>query len=108
MKKTRRAVSVFGSALAVVGISGCTTQNYYPETPAAGAPAYQSQPYVAAEVAPPPPPPPTESVPAGYFEARTVDDFYEPLQPHGEWVVVASYGRCWRPARVEPGWRPYC
>jgi hypothetical protein len=35
-------------------------------------------------------------------------DFYEPLTPHGEWVVVGSYGRCWRPARVEVGWRPYC
>ena len=35
-------------------------------------------------------------------------DFYEPLAPHGEWVVIGSYGRCWRPARVEAGWRPYC
>src|SRR5204863_5814763 len=34
-------------------------------------------------------------------------DFYEPLAPHGEWVVVESYGRCWRPMRVEAGWRPY-
>src|SRR4051794_32307045 len=34
-------------------------------------------------------------------------DFYEPLTPHGEWVTVGSYGRCWRPARVEVGWRPY-
>ena len=35
-------------------------------------------------------------------------DFYEPLTPHGEWVVVGSYGRCWRPAHVEADWRPYC
>lgn len=35
-------------------------------------------------------------------------DFYEPLTPHGEWVTVGSYGRCWRPAHVEVGWRPYC
>ena len=35
-------------------------------------------------------------------------DFYEPLAPHGEWVVIGSYGRCWRPGRVEAGWRPYC
>ena len=35
-------------------------------------------------------------------------DFYEPLTPHGEWVVVGSYGRCWRPGHVASGWRPYC
>jgi hypothetical protein len=35
-------------------------------------------------------------------------DFYEPLSPQGEWVVVGSYGRCWRPAHVERDWRPYC
>jgi hypothetical protein len=35
-------------------------------------------------------------------------DFYEPLTPHGEWVVVGSYGRCWRPSRMVVGWRPYC
>jgi len=27
-------------------------------------------------------------------------DFYEPLTPLGDWVVVGSYGRCWRPARM--------
>ncbi|HEY1489532.1 MAG TPA: DUF6600 domain-containing protein, partial [Verrucomicrobiae bacterium] len=35
------------------------------------------------------------------------DDFEQPLSPYGEWVVVNGYGRCWRPARVEVGWRPY-
>ena len=39
---------------------------------------------------------------------HTESDFYEPLTPHGEWVVVGSYGRCWRPSRVEADWRPYC
>jgi hypothetical protein len=34
-------------------------------------------------------------------------DFYEPLGAHGRWVVVGAYGRCWIPARVETGWRPY-
>jgi hypothetical protein len=38
---------------------------------------------------------------------QTENDFYEPLIPHGEWVMVGSYGRCWRPTRVEAGWRPY-
>jgi hypothetical protein len=48
------------------------------------------------------------SVPLPAVEIRVESDFYEPLAPHGEWVVVGSYGRCWRPARVEAGWRPYC
>jgi hypothetical protein len=48
------------------------------------------------------------SVPLPAVEIRAESDFYEPLAPHGEWVVVGSYGRCWRPARVEAGWRPYC
>ena len=29
------------------------------------------------------------------------------LRDHGEWVQVGSYGRCWRPTRIEAGWRPY-
>ncbi len=35
-------------------------------------------------------------------------DFDAPLAPHGTWVAVGSYGRCWRPAHVAVGWRPYC
>ena len=46
------------------------------------------------------------SVPLPSVEIRVESDFYEPLTPHGEWVVVGSYGRCWRPARVAAGWRP--
>ena len=42
------------------------------------------------------------------IEIRAESDFYEPLAPQGEWVVVGSYGRCWRPARVARDWRPYC
>ena len=48
------------------------------------------------------------SVPLPSVEIHVESDFYEPLTPHGEWVVIGSYGRCWRPARVEVGWRPYC
>ena len=48
------------------------------------------------------------SVPLPSLEIRAESDFYEPLTPLGEWVVVGSYGRCWRPARVEAGWQPYC
>lgn len=35
-------------------------------------------------------------------------DFYAPLASCGTWVEVGPYGRCWRPAGVVVGWRPYC
>jgi hypothetical protein len=35
-----------------------------------------------------------------------VETFQAPLQPYGDWVVVGSYGRVWRP-HVAAGWRPY-
>jgi hypothetical protein len=35
-------------------------------------------------------------------------DFYAPLASCGSWVVVGSYGRCWRPAGVVVNWQPYC
>jgi hypothetical protein len=38
--------------------------------------------------------------------AVTFDTFQGALQPYGEWVVVGSYGRVWRP-HVAAGWRPY-
>lgn len=44
----------------------------------------------------------------GDAQIASVEDFDAPLQPYGEWVVVGSYGRCWRPSRVEANWRPYC
>jgi len=34
-------------------------------------------------------------------------DFYEPLTPHGGWIEVESYGRCWRPSAVAASWQPY-
>jgi hypothetical protein len=40
-------------------------------------------------------------------EIRAESDFYEPLAPDGEWVVIGSYGRCWRPGHVARDWRPY-
>src|SRR5437870_12291838 len=42
------------------------------------------------------------------FEITAEADFYEPLAAQGTWVEVGGYGRCWRPASVEVGWRPYC
>lgn len=39
---------------------------------------------------------------------RAHSDFYEPLIPHGGWIEIESYGRCWRPSAVAVGWQPYC
>jgi hypothetical protein len=47
-------------------------------------------------------------VPTVELEIHAESDFYEPLTAHGEWVVVGSYGRVWRPGNVERSWRPYC
>ncbi|HEX9307802.1 MAG TPA: DUF6600 domain-containing protein [Anaeromyxobacter sp.] len=38
--------------------------------------------------------------------AATLESFQAPLQPYGDWLVVGSYGRVWRP-HVASGWRPY-
>ena len=37
-----------------------------------------------------------------------VAEFEAPLTPHGSWITVSSYGRCWRPSGVVVDWRPYC
>lgn len=42
------------------------------------------------------------------FSIHAAADFYVPLQADGVWIDVGSYGRCWRPAHVAVGWRPYC
>ena len=57
-----------------------------------------------------PPPVVEASVSVGLpgVEIRVASDFYEPLAPQGEWVVIGSYGRCWRPGHVARDWRPYC
>ena len=82
MNRTKRLVSKFAIALSSA-LLGC---------------AAYGQPSVSVAV----------TVPLPSVEIRAESDFYEPLTPHGEWVVVGSYGRCWRPAHVEVGWRPYC
>ena len=40
-------------------------------------------------------------------DAQSYPYFYQPLQPYGEWVTLAGYGPCWRPANVPAEWRPY-
>jgi len=41
------------------------------------------------------------------LEIQSASDFYQPLQDFGAWVDVPRYGRCWHPAQVASGWRPY-
>lgn len=51
------------------------------------------------------------AVPAAQAQEVSVsvgfDTFDRPLAAHGEWVVVGSYGRVWRPHHVIADWRPY-
>ncbi len=44
-------------------------------------------------------PPPQAGVTIGAFESSLV--------PYGEWIVVARYGRVWRPLQIAVGWQPY-
>src|SRR6266498_1736643 len=39
----------------------------------------------------------------------TVDSgvFHRTLDPYGQWIQYGSYGECWRPLRVGPGWMPF-
>src|SRR5258708_6339120 len=85
-------------AIIAAMLAGCTT--YVDRT------VYRDQP------PPPEPPPPVTAPPTLPPPApvqvevviRTENDFYEPLRPYGRWEIVAPYGRCWVPARVESDW----
>ena len=94
-RSTARAGLVLCSALAVA-LAGCRTYVVHSPPPTVSVPA---------------PPPPVVVVPSPaqppVVVIQSENDFYEPLGAHGQWVVVTGYGRCWRPARVEVGWRPY-
>src|SRR5438093_2432731 len=100
MNKTNRSIASVGFVLCgtlAAALTGCTT---YVEHPPART-VYVSPPVAES--------PPVVVMPAEspVVVIQTESDFYEPLSPHGQWVVVGSYGRCWRPTRVEVGWRPY-
>ena len=41
------------------------------------------------------------------IDIHSPGDFYTTLSPYGQWIELPPYGRCWRPAQVESGWRPY-
>lgn len=102
-RSVARAGLVLGSAMAFA-LTGCQThvvqsRAVYVPTPA--------PPVVYA----PQPPPPAVVIASPEYQPVVViqseNDFYEPLGAYGRWEVVGSYGRCWIPARVEAGWRPY-
>src|SRR5882724_6414300 len=85
----------------LAALTGCTTyvvQRPEPQPAYVPAPPPEPQPVYVQQPAPPPP---------AVVVIQREDDFYQPLSPYGEWVVVGDYGRCWRPARVETSWRPY-
>src|SRR6185437_4294486 len=106
--KTKKALGRVGiTTVLLAGLTGCTTYVVQPEPQPAYVPPPQPAPVVVqpapapviVEQAPPPPPP--------VVVIQQDDDFVQPLSPYGEWVVVGDYGRVWRPAHVEAGWRPY-
>lgn len=126
MKTTNHPVGKIGFLLccaSVLALSGCVT---YVEQP-------PPRTVYVAPVPPPVPPPapshvyapshvgrstapavyaessPGEAAPAesAVMEVRSVSDFYQPLSPYGQWVVLGSYGRCWKPTHIAAGWRPY-
>jgi hypothetical protein len=39
---------------------------------------------------------------------KATADFEAPLTSCGSWVEVSGRGRCWHPASIAVGWRPYC
>src|SRR5229473_2487675 len=96
-RSVARAGLVLCSALAVA-LTGCRT--YVVERPPRHVyvppPSVEQPPPPVVYVEPPAQPP--------VLVIQTENDFYEPLGAYGQWVVVAGYGRCWRPARVEIGW----
>ena len=107
MNATKRSVTrtgwLLGSAMAVA-LTGCQTRVVEQR------PVYVPAPPPTVVYAPQPPPPavvvaPPEQAPVVVIQSE--NDFYEPLGAYGRWEVVGSYGRCWIPARVEVGWRPY-
>jgi len=99
--KTNYHFGKAGIAMALLtALTGCTTYvEQRPEPQPAYVPSPAPEP-VPVYVQPAPPPEPVVVI-------QREDDFYQPLSPYGEWVVVEGYGRCWRPTHVEASWRPY-
>jgi hypothetical protein len=123
MKAKERSVGRMGlilsSALALAA-TGCAT-HVHKRTVYVPPPVVVAAPPPVVVTPPPAPQPPPVIVepplqppvvvsppaPAPVVVIQAESDFYEPLSPHGRWVVVPGYGYSWVPARVETGWRPY-
>ncbi len=94
----------------LASLTGCTTYVVQrPEPQRAYVPPPPPAPVIVQQ-APPPEPAPVvvdQTPPPAVVVIQQPDDFVQPLSPYGEWITVGAYGRCWRPARVETGWRPY-
>ncbi|MCL4730903.1 MAG: hypothetical protein KJ044_10770, partial [Planctomycetes bacterium] len=54
----------------------------------------------------PQPQPQPEPEPPARVEVE-ITYFHDALAPHGTWVEVQGYGRCWTPHHVDEDWRPY-
>ena len=94
MKITQSTIRTGLASIFLAALTGCTT--YVVERPEPQ--AYTPPPPVVEEPAPPAP---------EVVVIQSDDDFYQPLSPYGDWVVVSGYGQVWRPRNVEAGWRPY-
>jgi len=98
------------SSMLAIAAAGCAT-HVHQRTVYVPAPVAVSPPPPPPVVVTPQPPPPVVVVPsaepAAVVVIQSANDFYEPLGAYGRWEVVPGYGRCWVPARVEVGWRPY-
>jgi len=113
-RSASRVGLVMCSALAVAA-AGCTTSHVHTRTVyvPTSAPVVVTPPSPPPVVHVPPAPQPAPvvvvqpSAPAPVVVIQSESDFYEPLSSYGRWEVVAGYGRCWIPGRVEVGWRPY-
>lgn len=116
MNATKRLVARAGlvvCSVLTVALTGCRTQVVHERTRTVYVPAPVPPPpvIVSAPPASTPQPPPVVVVappePSPVVVIQSESDFYEPLNAYGSWVVVGAYGRCWIPARVDAGWRPY-
>ncbi|HEX3358649.1 MAG TPA: DUF6600 domain-containing protein [Tepidisphaeraceae bacterium] len=120
MRKALAALSLAG-AFAVAGCGGDIEvhDHYYHRDYYEDRPIHRVR--VEEEVPPPPPvaeapPPPQADTSVDTGDATADEDvdtgedvqyFHDDLQPYGDWVVTADFGRCFRPHAVAVGWRPY-
>ncbi len=99
MNPTQRSLRLAFMALggALLGtLAGCIVYTSEP----AYAPAYEGAP-------PPGPGDETAPPPEDAVVVQADSDFYAPLSAYGQWEGIGSYGSCWVPGDVPPGWRPY-